>query len=243
MKSTLYLKFIIIYIIFGFLSFFTVGILTSQLMLDRLEKNDSQNLYKQANVMAADYLPSYFQEDNSTRAVHSQLNAAKQYLNSSLWFVKEDGTLITSANLENTAAPDMIENFDPAEIGSDQYIIGDYHGYFKEDVITVMAPVTQGFYIRGYLLIHKPVSYIQQTSSRMMFPVYITVAVIFILSFILLLAFHFFIYRPLRQITEAATQYASGNLTYEIPVNTHDEMGYLSASLNYISVEDRDMEE
>ena len=142
--------------------------------------------------MAADYLPSYFQEDNSTRAVHSQLNAAKQYLNSSLWFVKEDGTLITSANLENTAAPDMIENFDPAEIGSDQYINGDYHGYFKEDVITVMAPVTQGFYIRGYLLIHKPVSYIQQTSSRMMFPVYITVAVIFILSFILLLAFHFF---------------------------------------------------
>lgn len=243
MKSTLYLKFIIIYIIFGFLSFFTVGILTSQLMLDRLEKNDSQNLYKQANVMAADYLPSYFQEDNSTRAVHSQLNAAKQYLNSSLWFVKEDGTLITSANLENTAAPDMIENFDPAEIGSDQYIIGDYHGYFKEDVITVMAPVTQGFYIRGYLLIHKPVSYIQQTGSRMMFPVYITVAVIFILSFILLLAFHFFIYRPLRQITEAATQYASGNLTYEIPVNTHDEMGYLSASLNYMSVQLRDMEE
>ena len=38
MKSTLYLKFIIIYIIFGFLSFFTVGILTSQLMLDRLER-------------------------------------------------------------------------------------------------------------------------------------------------------------------------------------------------------------
>lgn len=57
MKSTLYLKFIVIYIIFGFLSFFTVGILSSQLVLDRLEKNDSQNLYRQANLVASDYLP------------------------------------------------------------------------------------------------------------------------------------------------------------------------------------------
>ena len=243
MKSTLYLKFIIIYIIFGFLSFFTVGILPSQLMLDRLEQNDSQNLYKEANLIATDYLPSYFQGDASSWAVHSQLKAMKLYLNSSLWFVEEDGTLITSANLENTTAPEAVQDFDSAEIGSSQYMIGDYHGYFEEDVITVMAPVTQGFYIRGYLLIHKPVSYIQAVCSRMMFPVYITMIAIYILSFIILLAFHYLIYRPLRLITEAATQYASGNLTYEIPVNTHDEMGYLSASLNYMSAQLRDMEE
>lgn len=243
MKSTLYLKFIIIYIIFGFLSFFTVGILPSQLMLDRLEQNDSQNLYQEANLIATDYLPSYFQEEASSWAVHSQLKAMKLYLNSSLWFVAADGTLITSANLDDTTAPEAIEDFDPAEIGSSQYMIGDYHGYFEEDVITVMAPVTQGFYIKGYLLIHKPVSYIQTVCNRMMLPIYITVIVIYILSFSILLAFHFFIYRPLRLITEAATQYASGNLTYEIPVNTHDEMGYLSASLNYMSAQLRDMEE
>ena len=54
---------------------------------------------------------------------------------------------------------------------------------------------------------------------------------------------NFLYFRPLRQITEAATQYASGNLTYEIPVTTHDEMGYLSASLNYMSSQLKDMEE
>lgn len=243
MKSTLYLKFIIIYIIFGFLSFFTVGILTDQLVLDKLEKNDSRNLYKQANLTATEYLPTYFHQGSSVFAVHSQLNAMKLYLNSSLWFVNADGTMITSANTGNTMAPAAIKNFDPAEIGSEQYTVGNYHGYFDEDVITVMAPVTQGFSIKGYLLIHKPVSVIKTAGKRMMSPVYITVTVIFVLSFILLLAFHFFIYRPLRLITEAATQYASGNLTYEIPVNTHDEMGYLSASLNYMSSQLKDMEE
>lgn len=243
MKSTLYLKFIIIYIIFGFLSFFTVGILTSQLMMDRLEQADSRNLYKEATFIANDYLPSYFSEEASPWAVHSQLNAMRLYLNSSLWFVEADGTLITSASLDGTKIPDVIENFDPAEIGSDQFIIGNYHGYFDEEVITVMAPVTQGFYIDGYILIHKPVSSIESVRNQMMFPVYITVVAIFVLSFILLIGFHYFIYRPLRQITEAATQYASGNLTYEIPVYTHDEMGYLSASLNYMSTQLKDMAE
>ena len=243
MKSTLYLKFIVIYIIFGFLSFFTVGILSSQLVLDRLEKNDSQNLYRQANLVASDYLPSYFTGDSTTYAVHSQLNGMNLYLNSSLWFVESDGTMITSSNLDNTKAPEVIDNFDPAEIGSNQYITGDYHGYFNEDMITVMAPVTQGFYIKGYILIHKPVSALQEVCSQIMLPIYITVAVIFLLSFLLLLGFHYFIYRPLRTITEAATQYASGNLTYEIPVYTHDEIGYLSASLNYMSSQLKDMEE
>jgi signal transduction histidine kinase len=243
MKSTLYLKFIILYIIFGFVSFFTVGILTNQLMMDKLKQNDSQNLYKEANLIANDYLPSYFMEGGSAWAVHSQLNAMKIYLNSSLWFVESDGTLITSSSVGNTGAPDAIEDFDPAEIGSTQYITGNYHGYFDEDVITVMAPVTKGFYIKGYLLIHKPVSYIHAVCSQMMLPVYITVVVIFVLSFMILLGIQFFIYQPLRQITEAAKQYALGNLTYEIPVYTHDEMGYLSASLNYMSAQLQDMEE
>ena len=74
-------------------------------------------------------------------------------------------------------------------------------------------------------------------------PVYITLAAIFVLSLIFLLGFHFFVYRPLRLISEAARQYATGNLTYEIPVSTHDEMGYLSASLNYMAARLKDMDE
>jgi len=80
-------------------------------------------------------------------------------------------------------------------------------------------------------------------SETLLEPVYITILVIFVLSFSFLIAFHFFVYRPLRQITEVAQQYASGNLDYEIPVNSQDEMGYLSASLNYMSTQLRDMDD
>lgn len=44
------------------------------------------------------------------------------YLNASLWFVDSTGTMITSSNIENTSAPEVIEDFNPAEIGGNQYI-------------------------------------------------------------------------------------------------------------------------
>ena len=76
-----------------------------------------------------------------------------------------------------------------------------------------------------------------------MLTIYISLGVVFLLSFIFLLGFQFFVYRPLRKISEAAQQYAMGNLNYEIPVYTHDEMGYLSASLNYMAAQLKDMDD
>ena len=158
MKSILHLKFIVLYIIFGFLCVFTTATLTNELIMDRLEEDISQSLYREATLISNNYLPSYFSEDSSIWAVQSQLIAMRLYLNSSLWFVAPDGSLITSSNIRGTTAPRTIENFDPAEIGNSQYITGTYHDYFDEDFITVMAPVTQGFSTKGYRLIHHSVS-------------------------------------------------------------------------------------
>ena len=110
-------------------------------------------------------------------------------------------------------------------------------------MITVIAPVTENFSTHGYLLVHKPYSQITDAHSVLMRNTYIVILIIYVLSFIILLGVHFLIYRPLVKITNAAKQYASGNLEYEIPVNTEDEMGYLSASLNYMSSQLRDMED
>lgn len=243
MKSILRLKFMALYLIFGFLCIFTTATLTTQLVTDLLEEDTSQTMYRGATLVANDYLPSYFTDDSSLLAVQSQLAAMRLYLESSLWFVQRDGTMITSSNLENTSSPEVIEDFDPAEIGGNQYITGTYHGYFDEEVITVMAPVTQGFSTKGYLLIHSPMSTIEEKCRTLMVPVYISLGVIYLISFLFLLGFHFFVYLPLRQVTEAAKQYATGNLDYEIPVHTHDEMGYLSASLNYMAVQLKDMDD
>ena len=244
MKSTLHLKFLIVYIIFGFLSIFTVATLTDNLTFNGLKKQTGTSLYKEASLLSSEYLSLYFTEDVSLKEVQIQLSATQSQLNASVWFVDRDGNLLTSSHSDNyPAVPDHIEDFNPLENGTQQYQTGNYHGYFSEDVLTVISPVISSYMPKGYLLIHKNISDLDVIQNEFMKVSYITLAVVFLLSFIFLLAFRFIVYRPLRKITEAAKQYALGNLDYEIPIKTEDEMGYLSTSLNYMSSQLRDMDD
>lgn len=244
MRSTLYLKFILIYMIFGFVSFFTVATLTYELTISHLENETSDTLHKNASLLANTYLSRHFTDTLSVSDIHTQLAGMSTYQNTSAWFIDRTGKVIVSAHPETMPAPpSKIADFDPAESGSAKYTLGTYHDSFDRKVITVTAPVTQGFTTQGYLLLHKPYSDLEKQANGLMRNVYITFAVLYVLSFSILLAFHFFIYKPLRAVTEAAKQYASGNLSYEIPVYTEDEMGYLSASLNYMAAQLKDMDD
>jgi len=223
---------------------FAVSALSAPLLTKYLEKETAGNLYQSANFISTDYLPKYFSEEIDIADVYTQLKGMSSYLEATIWFVEKDGTMIASARTAGGgSALNSISSFDPLETGNKQYIIGTYHDYFKEDVITVITPVTRQFSTRGYLLIHKPYGHIVEIKETFSHRIFIMLLVVYLLSFIIFIGIQFFIYRPLRKITEAATQYASGNLDVVIPVNSQDEMGYLSASLNYMSAQLKDMEE
>ena len=244
MRSTLYLKFILLYIILGFLSFFTVSALSSPLVTGYLEKDAAGTLYQSASLTSTDYLSKYFSEETSITDVYTQLKGMSSYLQATVWFVEKDGSMIASAHTKDvTSVPSSIKDFNPVEAGGSQYMTGTYHNYFNEEVITVITPVTQQFVTKGYLLIHKPYRAVNELKNFFIQRLLIMVLCVYLFSFIILFGIHFFIYRPLRKITEAATQYASGNLDVVIPVNSQDEMGYLSASLNYMSAQLKDMED
>ena len=221
-----------------------MGTLASYLMLNRVEDKVSSSIYREASLFSNDYLPDYFSGELTVSAVRKQLSGMQDYTDASIWFVERDGSMIASAAIKaHPTAPSTISNFDPTENGNALYSIGTYHDFFAEKVLTIITPVTSGFRTDGYLLIHKPHADLKAECDYYLTPVYITVFVIFLLSFMILIGFQFLVYRPLRNISEAATQYASGNLEYEIPINSQDEIGYLSASLNYMSTQLKDMED
>lgn len=86
-------------------------------------------------------------------------------------------------------------------------------------------------------------SVIWEMSNSNLNVIYITAAILFILSLIILLVFTKTVYFPLQKITEGANEYAAGNLEYRIDLNTRDEMGYLAGTLNYMSGELNKLEE
>ena len=244
MKSTLYLKFILLYIVWAFLSLFAVSALSTPLVTHTLEQKVADNLYQEANLVSSEYLPKYFSEQISLSEVYDHLNGMRSYLNSTVWFTDENGEMLASSRpAESSTIPFRINNFNPAECGNRQYLSGDYHGYFDEEMITVISPVIQGFHTRGYLLLHKPYSTLDHMNLILIRNILVMLLFVYLMSFIILIGIHFFVYRPLGIITDAAKQYASGNLDFVIPVDSDDEMGYLSASLNYMAAQLKDMED
>ena len=120
-------------------------------------------------------------------------------------------------------------------MGNRYYMIGSFYGTFEEEMLSVATPITYNFRIRGYVLIHIPLSQIAHERDQLLNFTYLTVLLVFLLSLLVLAVFTFTVYRPLMKITEAARQYAEGNFKYALEIYEEDEIGQLADTLNYMA--------
>ena len=104
-------------------------------------------------------------------------------------------------------------------------------------MLSVFAPISSDYKVKGYVVIHASMSSIQADANILLNISYIMLIILFLLSLIILIFFTEIVYIPLRKITEATEQYASGNMHYEFTVESEDEMGYLAATLSYMASE------
>ena len=242
MTRSLYSKCILGYLIFGLLGFITIATFSSRMTRDYLMRERSEALYDEANDIAASCSQMYDGKRPDLAAFSSQLKSLGAYLRAEIWVADNQGAIFMDSR-DGSRTQTVIPDFDPTASGSRSYTIGNYYGLFNEDVLTVSAPVIGNYTTYGYVILHLPVSQIAHSQSEILDILYITSAAIFGLSLIILLVFTQTVYLPLRKITVGAKEYAAGHLDYRIQVKTHDEMGYLSDTLNYMSDELDKMEE
>ena len=238
---SLYAKFLLGYLVFGLLGFITISTFSSELIYNYLLEKEYDSLYSAANLIASRYSEMYRGVNEDTAEETPQMEAAASFLDADIWVIDRQGVLVLDTCGEYEAGT-SIPGFDPAS-GKEPYMAGNYYGMFDQDMLSVSAPITGNYNTYGYVLVHMPLSQIQNMLTGLLNLTYITAAVIYALSLILLLVFTKIVYIPLVKIREGANEYAAGNLDYKIQVDSQDEMGYLSATLNYMSGELNKMEE
>lgn len=241
MIHSLYYKFILGYLLFGLLGFAAIATLSSDMTYDYLVEHRAEALYDEANLIAENCSDIYQGKRLDPDMVKPQIDAMASYLQSSIWVVNHDGQVTVDS--QNRLTGKTIDSFDPTAGGSKPYSIGTYYGQFSSDVLSVSAPITGNFNTYGYIVIHLPMKLITEEQNSILNIMYITAAILFGLSLIILLFFTKTVYVPLKKITYAATEYAAGNLFYSISLHTQDEMGYLANTLNYMAMELNKMEE
>jgi len=238
MKKTLYLKFLLAYLIFGFFALIIVTTFVPRMTEDHLIREKAENLYSEATLIANTYASGLYTNETNLETVKKQLDSLAVYLNSMIRIINPSGRLVLETNSDlNVEEVVMIENFDPTVTSGSYYMINDFFGNFNQDVLSVFAPITTNYKVKGYVVIHCNMTDIAESCNSLLNITYITLAIFFLLSLIILIFFTEIVYIPLRKITYATEQYASGNMHYEFQVESEDEIGYLAACLNYMASE------
>lgn len=238
MRKTLYLKFILAYFIFGFFGFVVVATFVNSMTMEHLKREKADALYCEATLIANTYASDLYNNETSLDTVKKQLDALDTYLSANLWIINPSGRMVLDSqapvDLENET---VISDFDPTITGNSYYTVGNFFGSFSEEQLSVFAPITSDYKVRGYVVIHYPMSNLVASCNSLLNISYLMLIILFLLSMIILIFFTEMVYLPLRKITEATEQYAAGNMHYEFQIDSEDEIGYLGATISYMASE------
>ena len=239
MKRTLYLKFLLAYLLFAVFGFIVVATFVYSMTYERIRRDKTDNMYQVATQIANTYAADLYNSETSLETVHTQMVTLSKYMdNEPIWIINPSGRLVLDSS-RNLGPGDeiVIKGFDPSVLGGSYYTTGNFWDSFDSDVVSVFAPITANYKVQAYVVIHEPVSDIQEQANEFLNISYLMLIVLFLLSLIILIFFTELVYIPLRKITKATEQYAAGNMSYEFSVESEDEMGYLAASLSYMAGE------
>lgn len=238
MRRTLYIKLLVVYAVLGCLGILATSTIGAKLIENQLIRSESEAIYTQATSIASNTMVRYQTSSANLETIYNSLEPLGTYQGTEIWIVNDQNQIIVnSSDLEPAENPKTVQNFDPTTWGSNYYRIGNFYNNFHYPVMSVIAPITANMTPRGYVVIHYPMSNLYEKRAGILSSVYLIYLMIFGLSLLILAFFSISVYHPLRKIITGADQFALGHLDYEIPVITHDEIGYLAATLNYMSDE------
>ena len=242
MSRSLNSKFVIGYIVFTLLSLITVITVSNHLFYKNLIREEVDSMYKEANTIVSTYATSYFSSKSTMEQTEAELKRLDSMLDRQIWIIDTSGAIILDTKKTATSL-DVIEEFDPTINGGKYYERGTFYGYFSEETLSVMAPITSNYTVQGYVILHNPISEIVLKKDNYISIALILIFMIFAYSIIFLFIFRMWVLRPLKKITIAAKEYASGNLKYELNIDTDDEMGNLAKAMNFMAKELNETEE
>ena len=85
------------------------------------------------------------------------------------------------------------------------------------------------------MAVHYLMSDLYQSRSSLLWIIQLLFVVTYLLVAVLFIFYSFHVRKPLNEITKGASEFANGNLSYQIPVDSENELGYLAKNLNYMA--------
>ncbi|NLL72268.1 MAG: HAMP domain-containing histidine kinase, partial [Clostridiales bacterium] len=189
------------------------------------------------SLIISSYRGHFFEDDNFLDNIAMQFRSIDNYLNIRVWIVSRDGHIVAdSSNVDNPPTInlyDLDSNFLEKTLSENTML----EGLLSEPMLSIIHRVDYNFQLRGYIVLHSPMSEIENKSN-----IYLDVInILFLIFFALLLVIFIYIYyitaKPLKSLMKAAKEYSSGNYNYKLNIKGLNEYRNLGAAISYMSRE------
>ena len=223
MNLRLRTKLLITYLLIAVIGYALIYFVGNRIVLRQQTNSVIRQLYRDANYLANSY------RFNTGSVNQGELEAMAYAGNMEIWILSLDGNVLTNTGSSDLSG--LTVKFLPMDGIEGHYMIGDFYGLFDEQMISVYAPLTMDVAARGYCLLHYSMAAVVQEADRIMVAVFITYGSLLLLLLLLLIFFEIHFTHPVCALTNAAQEYANGNLAYEMPVKRRDELGDLALTI------------
>ncbi len=240
MRKSIIAKILLGYVLYAIIGIIIILILSSTLTETRITKYFGLKLYDNVVTLAEDCKNEYLSLTSDLSDASAYLDSVSAYINTNIWLVKKDGSIIYDSS--NKMTDHKLSEFNPASIKG-PYTTHAFTEDLQESYIAAIQPLNLNYNIAGYIILLQPMSDINTANNNITLLFLILFVVIFVSSLSILLLLQVIIINPLKKITEGANKFASGDLKHNIDIKSRDELGYLAATLNYMSDELNNAEE
>lgn len=241
MKRTLGYKLIGGIVLYAVLGFLMVASLVEWTFQQKAQSTEATRLYKEALAITSNYAEDYYRNRLTQEELETQMSVLSAYAEGEIWIVDRKGIVLIGRQ-ENGEAYE-IPGFRISDFGTKYYSVGTFYGSFDEQMLTVFAPVTVDYQVRGYVMIHKSIRQIYQDADHFLNMSYMALITLLLFSIVFLVMYLWHTYRRIWTMNRMARKYMEGDFSSVMEDTSEDELGFLSASFNYMAKELNTLEE
>lgn len=239
MRRTIWSRLLICFLLSTATTFLLLNTYGIKLLEQRLKSNKVNQLYKEANLISAEYMDNFYQSKMSLDSIASQIRSIDTFLGIRVWIVNSDGTVMADSSYSGSAVNLNLNDLDPTFLSEDTIQENvKFEGVFRDPMLSYIHPVSYNYQIRGYIVLHTSQAGMTADANSYYLDIVNLCFLIFLPLLLIIFIYIYFITAiPLNNLRKLAMEYSSGNYNYAVELKGLSEVRDLGAALMYMGGE------
>ncbi|MBB6216741.1 signal transduction histidine kinase [Anaerosolibacter carboniphilus] len=244
MLDTVFKKLMVTYFGIIIVSFLLLGLLFSQLLGNYFFDQHEELLLEEGekiNDLVIDYLNHYITKER----LDLELQSVERFLDTRIWILDKRGYIYGVSSNEKEWIGKQITAKEMVDVLKGRIIVkkGTFQGTWQTPMLTVGMPILVNGQVENAIIMHSPLYVINNTIQEVHKIIWVTMAISFIISSVVIYILSKKLSQPLQSMDQAARKLALGDFSQRVAVYTEDEIGRVTQTFNDMAAQLERMEE